>query len=273
MVDHIHPIDTRTNDELFHAALPRKDEDVTWLAIGELQHRGTRDIFEHANKLCTSSDLDERRVGVDVISQLGIPAPTFHEETVTILLSMLEGEQDPEVLHSIMVALGHRQDLRAIDPIRHFKQHPDERVREGVAFGLLEYEDERAIQALIELSSDQDTYYIRDWATFGLGTQIKADTLAIREALVARLADEEGIVRGEALIGLALRHDQRMLEPLFNELSTGWLKAPLSDEASRISGSLYPPLVQLRDDWGGDKANERYKQLEWAIEKCRPAQI
>jgi HEAT repeat protein len=263
------PTDPRTNDELFHTALAGTDEDVVWSAINELQQRGSREAFEHARELCASPDSHEQRVGVDVLAQLGIPDLTFHEETLAILLGMLEQEREPTVLKSIALALGHRHDPRAIEPLVRLKKHPDEGVREGVVFGLLSHEDELAIQALIELSRDPDAYYIRDWATFGLGTQIKADTLAIREALVARLADEEGIVRGEAMIGLAGRYDQRMLEPLFNDLSTGWLGTTLTDEAGRIRESLYPVLVQMSEVWEGDKASESYKHLEESIERCK----
>jgi HEAT repeat protein len=260
-----------TNDELFHIALTNPDEDAAWLAISELQLRGSRDIFDRACNLCMSPEPYKRRMGADILGQLGTPNPMFHEEAVTILLSMLEQEQEPEVLKSIMVALGHRHDPRSIEPLIRLKKHLNDGVREGVVFGLMGYEDELAIKTLIELSSDPDAYYIRDWATFGLGTQIKADTAPLREALVARLIDEEGIVRGEAMIGLALRHDQRMLEPLFNDLASGWLGTTLTDEADRIRQSLYPALVGLREAWEGDKADVRYKQLEEAIAKCQPA--
>ena len=260
--------DIRTNDELFHAALTNTDEDAVWTTISDLQLRGSRDIFEHSSNLCTSPEPYKRRVGVDILGQLGITNNTFHEEVLAILLSMLEKEQEPTVLKSIAIALGHRHDPRAIEPLIHLKKHPDEGVREGVVSGLTSYEDELAIQTLIELSKDPAAYYIRDWATFALGTQIKADTPAIREALVARLVDEEGIVRGEAMIGLALRHDQRMLEPLLNDLTTGWLGTMLTDEADRIRQSLYPALVQLREMWEGDRTGERYKRLEEVIEKC-----
>ncbi len=265
--------DTRTNDELFHAALTNADEDVVWTAISELQRRGSRSVFEHVCKLCTSPVARERRVGVDILGQLGITNRTFHAETLAILLAMLEQEQEPQVLKSIAVALGHRHDPRAIESLVHLKLHPDNDVREGVVFGLMSHEDELAIQTLIELSRDPDAYYIRDWATFGLGSQIKADTPTIREALVARLVDEEGIVRGEAMIGLALRYDQCMIEPLFNDLTIGWLATTLTDEASRIRQSLYPALVQMSEAWKGDKTNERYRQLEETIEKCKYAQM
>ena len=142
--------DIRTKKELFHVSLNRTDEDASYLAISELQLRGTLDVFEHAHQLCTSSDTYERRVGADILGQLGTPDPKFHEETLAILLGMLEQEREPEVLKSIGIALGHRHDPRAIEPLVRLKKHPDEDVREGVVFGLLDHEDELAIQTLIE---------------------------------------------------------------------------------------------------------------------------
>ena len=75
------------------------------------------------------------------------------------------------------------------------------------------------------------------------------------------------------MIGLALRNDLRMIEPLFNDLTAGWLGTTLTDEADRIRQSLYPALLQLRETWEGDKADERYKQLEEAIGKSQPARM
>ena len=77
--------------------------------------------------------------------------------------------------------------------------------------------DARAIAALIELSSDPD-YDVRNWATFGLGSQIDTDTPAIREALWARLEEPEDEVRGEAWVGLARRGDVRVAAALLREL-------------------------------------------------------
>lgn len=263
--------DTHTTEELLHVALTEADEEVVRGAIMKLHLRGGRDVFEYACKLCASPVTRERCMGADILGQLGTPNYMFPEETLVVLLDMLEREQEPEVLNSIAVALGHRGDPRAIEPLVRLKNHPDEGVRFGVVFGLMGHEDEQAIQTLIELSTDTDGD-VRDWATFGLGSQIEADTPAIREALAARLTDEEGDTSGEAMVGLARRHDRRMVEPLLTALEDGWFGSLLMQAAAEIGDPrLYPVLVRLREEWEGDKDDWRYKELEGAIEKCRPA--
>lgn len=268
--------DTHTNEELLHVALTEADEDVAWRAIAELQGRGDRDVFDHACRLCQMEDAQARRIGADILGQLGVhvgqPGRAFHEETMAVLLAMIEHEQDPHVLHAVAIALGHRRDPRAIEPLVALKNHPDTLVRYAVVHGISGYEDELAIQALIELSTDPDVD-VRDWATFGLGSQIDADTPAIRAALFARLTDEEGDTRGEAMVGLARRHDRGMVELLLNDLEAGWFGSLLIEAAAEIGDPcLYPILLRLREEWEGDKENWRYKELEEAIACCQPAQ-
>jgi HEAT repeat protein len=199
---------------------PDYDERPGGYALVALHVRGTPEVFARAQELCASADPRERRVGADILGQLGINPPAFLAESVAILLDMLACEQDPAVLNSVAVALGHRHEPRAIPALIAHAAHPDALVRCGVVFGLLAYDDDAAIATLIHLSSDADPD-VRDWATFGLGTQIDTDTPAIREALLARTVDVDGTVRGEALVGLARRHDPRVVDLLLHELAGG----------------------------------------------------
>jgi HEAT repeat protein len=105
---------------------------------------------------------------------------------------MLLRESDADVLQSIGLALGHLRDPRAIEPLIRLKDHPRAVVRYGVAYGLHCHEDERAIGTLIELSTDDDVD-VRTWATFALGSQIAVDSVAIRDALLARVRDRHGV--------------------------------------------------------------------------------
>jgi len=162
---------------------------------------------------CCAARRARGRVGVDMLGQLGVrfgqTNRAFHEETMALLLALLDHEQDPSVLSSIAIALGHRQDPREIAPLRF-----------GVVLGVSRYEDEQAIQTLIHLSTDADAE-VRDWATFGLISQIEVDTPAIRAALFARLSDEDADTRGEAMVGLAHRHNVRVVDPLLHDLEAG----------------------------------------------------
>ncbi|GCE22626.1 HEAT repeat domain-containing protein [Dictyobacter kobayashii] len=263
--------DSRTNEELFLLAL-NDDDEIAWEAITELQRRGNRDIFEQAHQFCISSETKKRRVGADILGQLGLLERPFHEEIFVVLLAMLQQEQESEVLKSVAVALGHRNDPRAIKALARLKHHPDEAVRFGMVFGLMGYEDELAIQTLIECSTDIDVD-VRDWATFALGSQIELDTLAIREALLARLNDTDENTRSEAIVGLAQRGDPHMVEPLIADLEQGWISNAALEAAAEIGDPrLYPILQQLQLTWADDNDEWLYKRLLEAIESCRPVQ-
>ena len=101
---------------------------------------------------------------------------------------------------------------------------------------------------------------VRDWATFGLGSMIEADTPPIREALFARLSDADDTVRGEALVGLALRKDERAIEPLIQELErhpaekTGSLLIEAAEEMADTR--LLPILTRLKQSSGSKKFDE-----------------
>jgi HEAT repeat protein len=77
-----------------------------------------------------------------------------------------------------------------------------------------------SVQALIDLSTDHDDD-VRDWATFALGSLCQVDTAQVREALFARVSDEDADVRGEALVGLATRGDRRATPHICAELKRG----------------------------------------------------
>src|ERR1051326_3817065 len=169
--------DPRSNEELLQVALTEPDEDRAWDAVMVLQVRGSPDIFEAARSLSTSAEPHERQVAAHILGQVGLTEQRFQEEAVLLLVEQLHQEQDPEVLSALGMALGHRHDPRAIALLTALKTHPDERVRFGAVLGLSRYEEEVAVQTLIDLSADPDAE-VRDWATFELGDILDLDTPA-----------------------------------------------------------------------------------------------
>jgi HEAT repeat protein len=211
----------RSSQEIVALALAEVDEDAMWELVDILRFRGGEQEFRLAAQLTKSTSPEERRLGARILAQLrrGLDqnAPTFVAESVDILLPML-GDPDSSVVCSTIYALGHRQDERSAAPLAKLAAHPEAEIRLAVASSLGGFDDEIALNALIQLSSDIDEH-VRDWATFGLGSQTERDTPEIRAALLARVNEENGEIRGEALIGLANRNDPRTLEFVRAELN------------------------------------------------------
>jgi HEAT repeat protein len=75
------------------------------------------------------------------------------------------------------------------------------------------------------------------------------DTPAIREALLRRLEDSDDDARGEALVGLASRQDNRVMEPLKRELSGEFVGSLAIEAAEEISDPRLLPLLQELRSW------------------------
>lgn len=253
-----------TNDELIAAALSEENDDY-WDYVMELHKRGTQDVFQAAIELCKSEKSDERALGADILGQLGYPEKPFTHESVDILLDMLSKEEDVNSLNSIIAALGHLEDSRAVELIAQFQSHRDEKIRLTVAHALGHYNDDIAISALIRLSSDE-VRDVRDWATFYIANNEDVDSPEIREVLWKASDDEDNEIRAEALYGLARRGEKQIVERLIKELTLEnsiWYDAIEAAQAV-ADPRLYPALVELRDVDDID-----ISMLEDAIDACR----
>ena len=143
--------------------------------------------------------------------------------------------------------------------------------RHGTVFGLLGHEDNAAIAALITLTGDPDED-VRDWAVFGLGSQIETDNESIREALWRAVDDTSSDVRGEALVGLAKRHAPGVIDAIIREWRAHEEIRGLSLEAaSEFPGFPEDGEFDTADE---DMPLEEYRaRLIAALEACRPASL
>lgn len=239
--------------DLINRALTEPDEEKAWEAVGTLHFRATREVFEEAKKLCRSECPQERSLGADILGQLGVPDRLCPDECVALLAEMSKTETDLDGIASLCTPLGHLGQPAAVEPLLRWKNHPDVCIRLRVAMALGGHDEPAAVEALIELSADVDED-VRDWATFGLGSQMDLDTPVVREALCARLHDPDFVTRGEAFVGLARRKDERVLAPLIEALHPERLDRfePRQDlvleAAEKLADArLLPALLTLRD--------------------------
>ncbi|MBI5961665.1 MAG: HEAT repeat domain-containing protein [Chloroflexi bacterium] len=228
------------------------------------------EVFSTVQRLRTSEHPKERMLFAFILAQLDAPQLSFLEQSLAALFEMVQHETHSDVLHAVCIALGHLKDPRAIEPLVRLKNHPHEAVRYGVAFSLSGFEDLAAANALIELSRDTD-YMVRDWATFGLSVLTNLDTPEIREALLARVTDEDYVVRGQSLVGLAERKDRRVIEAVQAELS-GEFHGDWAVEAAELLAdpSLYPPLQSLWDRLGPKDKSAFESSFREALVACAP---
>jgi HEAT repeat protein len=257
-------------EELVRIALHEADENIAWDAVSALHSRGTREVFAAAARLCQSEGAKKRRIGADMRGQVGVLVDSFAQAPVAVLLTMLEREEHPKVFDAIGIALGHRHDPRAIPALARCADHPCACVRSGVVSGLCGHEDARAITTLIQLSRDEHSL-VREWATFGLGAQVAADTAAIRGTLAARLTDPDVGTRYEANAGLARRKVACALQPLLAALEAGERDHLLFEAAAEVCDvRLCPMLLKLRAEWQRWQGERHwlYPDLAAAIARC-----
>jgi len=156
-----------------------------------------------------------------------------------------------------------------VKPLLKLINHPNSDVRFGATWGLLCEEDPLAIEALIELSSDDDED-VRDWATFGLGSQIDTDTPEIRKALFRRAIDstDKGNAPGEGLVGLAKRQDGRAFELILKRLEAGNAGNLIFEAAEYLADPRLSPALENLRDVREYSAYDR-NRLEDAIAACK----
>jgi HEAT repeat protein len=244
--------DPRSIEELVSVSLSEAGEEVAIDALRVLQWKGNYEVLRRAESLCASECSRERILGANVLGQLGLPERTFPIECCKLLREILDNETDAYVLQAALVGLSHQKDVDAIPRVTNFLKHASPDVRQAAAFALMGHETSLAIESLIILTRDSEAL-VRDWATFALATQIDLDTDQIRGALVNRLNDPDDDTRGEALVGLARRKDERVIAALKTELSSDCVGSLAIEAAELIASTeLHPYLVALREWWDVD---------------------
>lgn len=246
------------------------DDHAYWKAISSLQRGAPEDVCALVAPLADDPDPRVRALVPDVLRYLGGREQPLLGETVRLLGKMLETESTASVTRSIALAFVDLQHPAAIDLLRPFVKHPDATVREALVHGILPVAP-TAIAELVQLSADESDD-VRNWATFGLGSQLGqtgdpdlVDTLEVRNALVARLDDRHAETRAEAVLGLAVRGDERAIAVIKEEIEQGTEWTHYVEAAELLADArLYPTLVNAA------RTGKAPTDLTAAIAACDP---
>lgn len=266
-----HEAVTTPSEELVQIARRNIGANIYESDLATVHYRGGQTEFDLGRKYALSDDPLDRCTGANILGKLGWDEGTFHDESVDLLLQLVT-DNHLQVVVAAAYALGHRHTPRGIPNLLPLIEHPDEPVRFAALSGLTGLEEPAAIEALVRLTRDKADQ-VRDWAVFGLGSMIEVDTPQIRDALFAVLDDPYRQVRGEAMTGLAVRHDPRVLPVLIRELEGEFHDTWCVEAAEAMADpQLLPLLVKMRVSLSPKNAAEFGRRFDDAIRACSGGQ-
>ena len=96
-----------------------------------------------------------------------------------------------------------------------------------------------------------ENFNVRNWATFSLAQITQSNTQTIRDALFKKLSDKELEVRGEALLGLALRKDNRAVDAIIEDLQKpfygSWIFTAITEMPNKRYLPYFEKYIELLD--------------------------
>ena len=94
-----------TTEKLFTRLLNNKSKKSYWEHIDILRSRSDEDVFRQCVELTVSGIPKNRKIGIDILAQLGVPPRPFYHETIDIYFKLLEREKEPAVIMSILYGI------------------------------------------------------------------------------------------------------------------------------------------------------------------------
>ena len=234
-----------TSEKIFTRLLNNKTQKTFWDNITELRKRPNKEVYNKAFRLTKSESEKRKIIGIYVLAQLGFNPRFQQDKTVELYFNLLENEKSPKVISAILSSISHNNENikeNQISKLIEYKNHSYSNVRFELTLAISCLENESAIKTLIELSNDKDSD-IRNWAIFGLGTQIENDTEEIRTALWNRINDSNFETKSEAIVGLANRNDNRIKEVIISELKNGDYGSLLFEAILKLNDKAFLPLL------------------------------
>ena len=232
---------------IFDKILKAKNKNFYWDKIFELRKFVDPEMINKCFSLINSKEDNFKIIGIDILSQLGSNRKKFINSLLNKIFMILESTENEKLIYSSLIAIGHNNNKltqKQIKIFEKFSKSKSKEIRFALAFSLLSVENQLAISILTHLSRDRSPK-VRDWAIFGLGTQIDIDNQQIREALFERCFDKDEQTKQEAINGLAKRNDKRVNDIIFQELKSENFGSLLFDTIISLeNGKIFLPELE-----------------------------
>ena len=235
-----------TNEKIFERLLHIKSSQSYWENIRELHSRPNMDVFARSVAFVNSGNVKKQIIGIDVLAQLGLPLRPFLKDTLELCFNLLKPEDNHMVVVALLYAIGHNNENlnnQQIEKICKCTGLQNSSIKQALVFSLLGIDNAKAIEVLITLSDDRNKN-VRNWATFGLGSQIKANNQKIRDALWRRTKDKYQETKLEAILGLARRKDKKVKEIIQSELVGGEFGTLLFESILQLNDDIFLPSLR-----------------------------
>ncbi len=251
------------SDFLINKTYQAKNQTNYWNQITFLRQFVNDEMISECFELIDSDDLKYKRIGIDILCQLGQNRKIFIKKLFEKIFVIFETTLDEKLICTGLFAIGHNNKHLKFNQIKFlekFINSKSKNIRYALTFSLHGIEHDKAIKMLIKLANDRSPR-IKDWATFGLGSQIKIDNEEIRSLLYKNCFSNDDQTKQEAIKGLANRKDERVKEIVFHELQHGNFGGLLFDTILNIkNGEEYISyLIVIYDKFKNDKStNEQW---------------
>ncbi|MET3539221.1 HEAT repeat domain-containing protein [Chryseobacterium limigenitum] len=256
-------------ESLIQKAHKAKTETNYWNQITPLRQFVNEEMISRCFQLIDSDDLKFKQIGIDVLCQLGRNRKIFIKKLFEKLFYIFETPIDENLICTSLFAIGHNNEYlktKHIRTLKKFQNSKSKDIRYSLTFCLMGIKNEIAVKMLIKLAQDKSPK-VRDWATFGLGSQMKTDNDEIRNILYKNSFSKDNQTRQEAIKGLANRKDERVKDIILKELNSQNFSSLIFDTLMNLeNGDFFLPQLEniynscrgkedISEDWLEDLKN------------------
>lgn len=127
-------------EKLFDRAYKAKAENNYWNQIFELRKFVNEKIISECFQRIDSDDLKYKKIGIDILSQLGANRKNFIKQLFERFFLIFETSENEKLIYTGLIALGHNNKFlktKHFKVLQKFKNSKSSKIRYALTFSLL----------------------------------------------------------------------------------------------------------------------------------------